>query len=66
MAGRGGGQGRGQGQAGGGRGRQPGGRGIGPAGKCKCPNCGHEVEHQRGVPCYERDCPKCGTKMIRP
>lgn len=62
--GRGGDQGSGQG-AGGGRGRQPGGKGLGPGGKCVCPNCGYEADHQRGQPCYEMECPKCGTKMTR-
>ncbi|MFO7792078.1 MAG: hypothetical protein R6W73_03740 [Candidatus Saliniplasma sp.] len=49
----------------GGRGRQPGGKGLGPGGNCVCPNCGHEEEHQRGVPCYEKTCPECGSKMTR-
>jgi len=47
------------------RGRQPGGQGLGPGGICVCSNCGHEEEHQRGQPCYEKECPKCGTKMTR-
>ncbi|MFW6040556.1 MAG: hypothetical protein ACOC85_01830 [Thermoplasmatota archaeon] len=55
--------GRGSGQ--GGRGRQPGGQGLGPGGTCVCPNCGYEMEHQRGVPCYKHTCPECGTKMTR-
>jgi len=46
------------------RGRM-GGQGMGPGGKCVCPSCGTSVEHQIGVPCYEMDCPKCGTKMVR-
>jgi len=49
----------------GGRGRQPEGKGYGPGGTCVCPNCGYEEEHQRGQPCYEKECPKCGTKMMR-
>ncbi|HKL17130.1 MAG TPA: hypothetical protein VJ900_02110 [Patescibacteria group bacterium] len=48
-----------------GRGRQPKGFGLGPSGTCVCPSCGKEVEHKRGIPCYKRECPKCGTKMIR-
>lgn len=56
--------GRGLGQ-GGGRGRQPGGFGLGPDGNCVCPSCGEKVPHQRGVPCYEAECPKCGSRMTR-
>jgi len=51
---------------GGGRGRMDGTRpGAGPTGKCVCPNCGETISHQRGVPCYQVSCPKCGTKMVR-
>ncbi len=57
--------GQGRGQGGGGRGRQPGGRGMGPGGDCVCPNCGHKAAHQRGIPCNQRECPKCGAKMTR-
>jgi len=64
MQGRGqGGQGRGLGK-GGGLGRKGGlGRGLG--GSCVCPACGTKVPHQRGNPCYQRACPKCGAKMTR-
>ena len=48
-----------------GRGRQPGGFGLGPEGFCVCPNCGHKVPHQRGIPCYKVLCPKCDTPMMR-
>lgn len=54
----------GQGSQGGGAGRM-GGRGDGPGGECVCPDCGHRIGHDRGQPCYEKDCPKCGTKMTR-
>jgi len=54
-AGRGGGMGRGMG----------GGRGMGPGGQCVCPNCGERAPHQRGVPCFDMKCPKCGTAMTR-
>jgi len=57
------GTGRGMG-SGGGRG-QGGGFGAGPGGYCVCPNCGEQVAHQPGIPCYEQKCPKCGTAMTR-
>jgi len=62
-----GGRGRGQGQGGSGKGfgRMGGGRGLGPSGYCICPACGHRESHQRGVPCIELRCPKCGTAMVR-
>ena len=67
-----------QGKGGGGgmRGFGGGGRGMGgcggprggmggPGGYCVCPNCGHRVPHERGVPCRQVQCPKCGTFMVR-
>lgn len=28
---------------------------------CTCPNCGHQETHRdRGTPCDEKQCPKCG------
>jgi hypothetical protein len=48
----------------GGRGRM-GGFGAGPGGECVCTSCGHTVPHQRGVPCYQMKCPKCGSPMTR-
>lgn len=62
--GRGGGRGRGAG-AGGGRGMGPGGSGMGPGGECVCPKCGFRTAHVRGVPCLKRECPQCGTLMVR-
>jgi predicted DNA-binding protein (UPF0251 family) len=50
--------------AGGGRGRM-GGFAAGPAGFCVCPKCKHKESHRIGVPCYNRKCPKCGTRMTR-
>ena len=60
----GGGFGRGQGSGrGAGQGRGFGGRG--PGGSCICPSCGEKVAHQRGVPCKDLKCPKCGSPMVR-
>ena len=56
-----GGQGRGSGQ---GKGKG-GGQGLGPGGKCICPQCGYEEPHERGTPCYQKECPECGAKMTR-
>ena len=51
---------------GGGRGRMGGNRpGSGPGGDCVCPSCGQRTPHQRGVPCYSVNCPKCGAKMVK-
>lgn len=63
-AGPGSGFGRGQGQQGG-RGRMGGPAAAGPSGACVCPKCGYRTEHLRGQPCYQRQCPKCGTNMTR-
>lgn len=40
-------------------------KGLGPEGKCVCPDCGNEINHQRGIPCYEQTCPECGSSMVR-
>ena len=63
----GGGQGGGQGQGKGGRGqgRLGGPLAGGAAGNCLCPKCGNREPHERGVPCLQKQCPKCGTAMTR-
>ncbi len=64
-------RGRGMGGGGGGRGQSGGGKGMGggqgkgPGGKCVCPNCGETVPHDRGVPCFEMRCPRCGAGLVR-
>lgn len=63
--GRGGGSGGGRGSGSGGGGGRMGGTGAGPGGNCVCPNCGHREPHTRGEACFDKACPKCGTKMIR-
>jgi predicted Fe-Mo cluster-binding NifX family protein len=59
----GGGQGRGRG--GGSTGRMGGPPAGGPVGACLCPQCGHREPHERGVPCVQKKCPKCGSVMAR-
>ncbi|MDD5094373.1 MAG: hypothetical protein PHV74_08355 [Dehalococcoidia bacterium] len=39
--------------------------GSGPGGNCVCPACGEKVPHQKGIPCYGVNCPKCGSGMVR-
>jgi predicted Fe-Mo cluster-binding NifX family protein len=48
-----------------GRGRMGGPLAGGAVGTCLCPKCGHRMAHERGVPCVQRQCPKCGTVMTR-
>lgn len=39
--------------------------GAGPGGTCVCPNCGERKPHERGIPCFDQKCPKCGAAMTR-
>ena len=55
--------GRGRGRGGGGR--MGGTNAAGPGGVCICPNCGNSIPHQVGTPCYQLNCPTCGSKMVR-
>ena len=45
-----------------GRGAGAGNRPLGSS-ICTCPKCGHEISHQRGIPCTKVKCPKCKTLM---
>jgi hypothetical protein len=38
-------------------------RNLGGTKECTCPNCSYKEQHQRGIPCSEKKCPKCGTPM---
>jgi len=57
--------GQGQGRGGPGRGRMGGPLAGGAGGACLCPKCGHREPHEIGVPCMQKQCPKCGTAMTR-
>ena len=32
---------------------------------CTCPSCGHHEPKERGRPCVQNKCPKCGCQMTR-
>ncbi len=34
-------------------------------GVCLCSQCGLEIPHRRGVPCFQSACPQCGGAMVR-
>ena len=38
---------------------------AGVGGNCGCPNCGHKEPHEMGIPCLQKQCPKCGVMMVR-
>lgn len=72
MAGRGSGRGSGGGQRGNPTGRcwgagnsQGVGGGVGAADSCICPACGAKAPHERGIPCFQVNCPQCGKPMVR-
>ena len=37
----------------------------GPSGYCICPNCGQKEPHIAAIPCFNQECPKCGSLMTR-
>jgi len=39
--------------------------GAGLGGDCLCPQCGAQVPHQQGKPCFNMICTKCGSQMMR-
>jgi hypothetical protein len=49
--------------AGAGRGQRR--RGVGPRGECLRPQCVHRQPHERGQPCSQQVCVKCGARMVR-
>jgi hypothetical protein len=59
------GQGAGMGRGGQGRGRACGPLVAGPGGNCVCPGCGHVEPHEAGIPCPQKQCPRCGAAMVR-
>ena len=48
-----------------GRARMDGSGRSGATDHCRCPNCGLSEIHGRGIPCGLKNCPKCGTQMVR-
>jgi predicted Fe-Mo cluster-binding NifX family protein len=32
---------------------------------CICPECGFQQPHERGIPCYQVNCPRCGQRLVR-
>ena len=39
-------------------------QGDGGADNCVCPKCNYKAKHERGTPCNEMKCPKCGASMV--
>ena len=38
-------------------------QGDGGVDSCECSKCGAIAKHERGIPCLEQKCPKCGASM---
>jgi hypothetical protein len=38
-------------------------QGVGGTDYCVCPKCGYQIEHEKGTPCSDIECPKCGTPL---
>uniref|UniRef100_A0A7C3Z2U9 Dinitrogenase iron-molybdenum cofactor biosynthesis domain-containing protein n=1 Tax=Desulfobacca acetoxidans TaxID=60893 RepID=A0A7C3Z2U9_9BACT len=32
---------------------------------CLCPECGFRQPHERGIPCYQMTCPRCGQQLVK-
>jgi len=32
---------------------------------CLCPECGFQHPHERGIPCHQLTCPRCGQRLSR-
>lgn len=41
------------------------GAGARAAESCICPACGAKAAHERGIPCFQMNCPQCGKPMVR-
>lgn len=39
-------------------------QGDGGTDTCVCPKCGETTAHERGTPCTNKTCPKCGAGMV--
>ena len=51
--------------AGGGTGGSGPGKRSGTLDFCICPACGAKAPHERGIPCFQVNCPQCGKPMVR-
>lgn len=40
-------------------------KGSGTSDSCLCPVCGAKAPHERGIPCFQLNCPQCGKPMVR-
>jgi predicted Fe-Mo cluster-binding NifX family protein len=41
------------------------GKRSGTSDSCLCPVCGAKAPHERGIPCFQVNCPQCGKPMVR-